>query len=124
MEGIGYWLFCYFVIPADKYINFFFSAAEDRDEGIPNFETLIQHDCNTIRPFDRTNLDNMEDWIAQGRTFKTKNTFVKYNHAYGIPILGREYFTDDSMRRACYLVRWILIICTRRVFKVVFTNYI
>jgi len=82
-------------------------AAEDRDEGIPNFETLIQHDCNTIRPFDRKNLDNMEDWIAQGRTFKTKNTFVKYNHAYGIPILGREYFTDDSMRRACYLVRFL-----------------
>jgi len=88
-------------------------AAEDRDEGIPNFETLIQHDCNTIRDFDRKNLDNMEDWIVQGRTKhtfvqgRTKDTFVKYNHAYGIPILGNANFTDDSMRRACYLVRFL-----------------
>ena len=71
-------------------------------EDIPDF---IEHDCNTIRPFDADNL-LMEDWIAQGRTkWKHRNQLVKYNHAYGIPIVGKEHFMDESMRRACYLVR-------------------
>merc|ERR1719154_925096 len=68
----------------------------------------IEHDCNTIRPFDEDNLI-MEDWILQGRTqWKQKNgANVKYNHAYGIPIIGKAHFSDDSMRRACYLVRFL-----------------
>jgi len=67
----------------------------------------IEHDCNTIRPFDADNLI-MDDWIAQGRTkWKDENEIVKYNHAYGIPIIGKGHFTDDSMRRACYLVRYL-----------------
>jgi len=73
-------------------------------EDIPDF---IEHDCNTIRPFDADNL-LMEDWIAQGRTkWKHSNQLVKYNHAYGIPIVGKEHFMDESMRRACYLVRYL-----------------
>merc|ERR1712227_644119 len=76
------------------------SSVKREEDDIPDY---TQHDCNTIRPFHVDNLV-MEDWIVNGRNFKTKNTFVKYNHAYGIPILGRDYFTDDSMRRACYLV--------------------
>merc|ERR1719186_2230721 len=73
---------------------------EEDTEDVPDY---IQHDCNTIRPF-----NDMEDWLAQERTWRTKGgENVKYNHAYGIPIVGKEYFTEDSMRRACYLVRFL-----------------
>ena len=84
----------------------YFPSSWSTEDDIPEYSKLITHDCNTIRKFDVNNLE-MEDWINNGRTWTGKKlvNFVKYNHAYGIPILGRAEFTDDSMRRACYLVR-------------------
>jgi len=81
--------------------------------GVPDYQKLITHDCNTIREFTLNKTLNtepsvMEEWISQNRNWKGVNKFVKYNWAYGIPILGMEHFTDDSMRRSCYLVRYLL----------------
>lgn len=98
---------------------------EDIDEGKeaqePDFETLIQHDCNNIKEFNETNVTLMPKWIEGGKGFgwfnsrikkRIKNNwpvdpFVKYNYAYGIPIFGTRSFSDDSMKRACYLVRFL-----------------
>jgi len=91
---------------------------EDEDEGtdkytewgpdMPDYNKLKQHDCNTIREFDVDNVE-MEPWIRRGRKFKDKRMrkYIKYNWAYGIPIFGTHKFLDDSMRRACYLVRYL-----------------
>ena len=52
------------------------------------------------------------EWLEKNKDFKwmkrLDNEFVKYNHAYGIVIFGIANFTDDSMRRACYLVRYLI----------------
>ena len=73
-------------------------------KAIPEFDKLITHDCKTIREFDYKNPD-MESWISQNRKWKGMEKFTKYNWAYGIPIVGMEHFSDDAMKRACYLVR-------------------
>merc|ERR1719186_2334808 len=71
--------------------------------------------------FDELNVDLVPKWIEGGKDFNgfkkrrnkkikknlESNPFVKYNHAYGIPVFGTKSFTDDSMRRACYLVRFL-----------------
>jgi len=78
-------------------------------KAMPPFEQLIKHDCNTIRTFDWNNPEgSMEEWIHQNRKWgKKMKPFTKYNWAYGIPILGMPHFTDDAMKRACYLVRFL-----------------
>jgi len=75
-------------------------------------DDFIDHDCNTIRDFDSSTpySSEAEEWIYRyRRNWNTEKYFqlVKYNHAYGIPVLGMPWFTDDSMRRACYLVRFL-----------------
>ena len=37
-----------------------------------------------------------------------RNFYKKFNHAYGIPILGSDKVTDKAMKRACYTVRFML----------------
>jgi len=81
---------------------------------LPDYDTLRSHDCQTIRPFTlkkekrgKILPEVMPEWISQGRKWSGVKDFVKYNWAYGIPILGTEDFTDESMKRACYLVRYM-----------------
>ena len=92
-------------------MNFLFRV--EGMKAMPPFEQLIKHDCNTIRTFDWNNPEgSMEEWIHQNRNWGNKiKPFTKYNWAYGIPILGMPHFTDDAMRRACYLVRYIPFLC-------------
>jgi len=73
----------------------------------PSFDTLRTHDC-TVKPFD-FEIENkkMPKWIARDGILKKYKKYKKWNHAYGIPIFGAETFSDDSMRRACYLVRYL-----------------
>jgi len=80
------------------------------------------HDCNTIREFEagtlfpeylnrnRATLWEEKDGKRQefDKGSRWKDDIVKYNHAYGIPIVGQAHFTDDSLKRACYLVRFLL----------------
>ena len=38
---------------------------------------------------------------------KAERQFRKYNHAYGIPMMGTDSFSDESMKRGCYLIRLV-----------------
>ena len=37
--------------------------------------------------------------------YRKAKEIAKYNHAYGIPVFGMAHFKDESMKRACYLIR-------------------
>ena len=84
---------------------------------IPDY---TDHDCKTIRQFEAgklvpeyLNRNRMKKWEKKGNEKKKvfdndskwKDDIVKYNYAYGIPIVGQTHFTDESLKRACYLVR-------------------
>ena len=60
-----------------------------------------------MRPFQYEARKELPEWIIDRRILEKAKLdhFTKWNHAYGIPIFGIESFSDDSMRRACYLVR-------------------
>jgi len=66
-------------------------------------DDILDHDCKNIRTIDRNNL---HPYLK--RIHKIKAPFVKWNHAYGIPIMGIEGFKDESMLKACHLVRFLL----------------
>lgn len=74
------------------------------NENIPDF---LEHDCNTIKKYTKENIEAEPWWIKGKSVPMRKNIYQKYNHAYGILIAGAAHFTDDSMKRACYLVRYI-----------------
>jgi len=75
------------------------------DDGLINYLPAddLSHDCKTIRPIDHLKAKN-DPFLKQ---FKIKKIYVKYNFAYGIPIFGVANFTDESMLRACYLLRYL-----------------
>lgn len=42
-------------------------------------------------------------------TFITKyNYYRKYTHAYGIPVISSYAVSDEALKRACYVVRFLL----------------
>jgi len=51
----------------------------------------------------------MKSWLSQNREWNQNSVkqYKKYNYAYGILILGKTALSDESMRRTCYLVRYI-----------------
>ena len=81
-------------------------------------DDILVHDCATIRDFqadlDKNDMDN-EVWkiVSNGREvnkngpkgYRRVMSIAKYNHAYGIPVFGMAHFKDESMKRACYLIR-------------------
>ena len=78
---------------------FLFNSFSNRLTDLPADD--LSHDCKTIRPIDRSKVKD-DPFLNQ---FKVKKIYVKYNFAYGIPVFGVANFTDDSMLRACYLLR-------------------
>jgi len=64
----------------------------------------VTHDCQNIRKIDHANFK--QDPVLRNLK-KIKKSYVKFNHAYGIPILGVKDFRDESMLRACYLLRYL-----------------
>ncbi|KAK2191474.1 hypothetical protein NP493_53g21032 [Ridgeia piscesae] len=42
------------------------------------------------------------------RSMRIDNYYQKYMHAYGIPVLGASSVSDRAMRRACYVLRFLL----------------
>ena len=110
---------CYaFVIPLELETLVFSDEDSEIDDGEdgpydPSFDELITHDCQNIREFNKETIkEDMGRFKFNGHVGFTKedekrkkHPWAKWNHAYGIPILGRKEFTDDSMKRACYLIR-------------------
>jgi len=85
-------------------------------------EDILAHDCATIRDFQADLEKNDQSdpvWriVSNGREGKIKRKYpkgyrkvkniAKYNHAYGIPVFGMAHFKDESMKRACYLIRFL-----------------
>ena len=90
------------------------------DDDIPDFDTLRQHDCNTMRKFDSKNatqmnnewpLSNIKEWKLDWTPKKYQHKvnlsepYTRYNYAYGIPIIAVDSFPEEALKRACYLVR-------------------
>jgi len=86
-------------------------------------DDIIAHDCATIRDFQadlKKDDQKNEFWkmISNGRNpkktrkgslgYRKVKEITKYNHAYGIPVFGLAHFKDESMKRACYLIRFLL----------------
>ena len=84
-------------------------------EGIPDY---IGHDCNNVRAFNPDDPYNLvPDYVAKtiarrfsGREAKCsirrcQNT-TQYNHAYGIPVFGKFNVLEETMKRACFLIRY------------------
>ena len=42
------------------------------------------------------------------RQYDLDQFYQRYTHAYGIPILSSEKVRDDALKRACYVVRFML----------------
>lgn len=74
----------------------------------------LEHDCLTIKEYTYENF-MCEPWNKGLSRKKFKNfkddsekKYVKYSHAYGIPMIGTAKFSDESMKRGCYLIRYIM----------------
>ena len=76
------------------YIFIFSNLADDN----------LNHDCENIREIVHANQAWKSDPILKNLQ-KIKTRYIKYNHAYGIPLLGIESFKNESMIRGCYLIR-------------------
>ena len=98
------------------YQNFRDECDEEVDKNTDprTIEDYTDHDCKTIRKFNESEPQLVPHIMGTIRlnckgTFWIKktmrDTIVKYNSAYGIPIFGQEHFTDEAMIRACYLIR-------------------
>ena len=100
-------------------MNLYLSESTD-DDDIPDFDTLRQHDCNTMRKFNSTNatqmnnewpLSNIKEWKLDWTPKKYQHKvnlsepYTRYNYAYGIPIIAVDSFPEEALKRACYLVR-------------------
>jgi hypothetical protein len=74
------------------------------------------HPAKTLRP-GQASLDHACDKVTSvpSELRKAENMFpnglhadyVKYTHAYGIPIVGTKTATDEGLKRACYVVRYL-----------------
>lgn len=88
----------------------------DSGKGLPTVSDLppdrIDHDCETIRTIDWEDQENWPEELKRiGALPKPKtdghDKYVKWTHAYGMPVLGISTFEDVSMRRSCYLARYL-----------------
>ena len=53
--------------------------------------------------------DSVSNTIPSELTFITKHKYYsKYTHAYNIPIVSSDKVSDDALKRACYVVRFML----------------
>ncbi len=52
------------------------------------------------------NITAVPDWIKED--FRLSGLYTKYTSAFKIPILGTSLADDDAMKRACYIVRFML----------------
>lgn len=82
--------------------------------GIPDNEVvleddIIDHECANIKyltlPRNKQNDKDLPPLLK--RLKGVPHRYVKWTHAYGIPILGIDTFTETSMKKACYLVRYL-----------------
>jgi len=102
------------------------SEEADEDEEVPyipdddtydpeKVDDILVHDCGNIRDFQadyaKNDLTNpLWKLVANGREpkrYRKLPQIKKYNHAYGIPVFGVAHFKDESMKRACYLIRYL-----------------
>ena len=44
----------------------------------------------------------------QRQWYSLSSFYQKYTHAYGIPILSSHLTSDKALKRACYIVRFML----------------
>jgi len=80
------------------------------DDQVVLSDDITDHDCNNVRRFDREDTENLHPYLQRLNKVALKSKdkiYVKWNHAYGIPILGIDTFTDTAMKKACYLVRYL-----------------
>ena len=66
-----------------------------------NFKNISEpngHQCDTVGPVPR-------DVRLQ---YDLDQFYQRYTHAYGIPILSSYKVRDDTLKRACYIVRFML----------------
>jgi len=87
---------------------------EKPDQVLPEDNT--SHDCKNVHriPVDRgdgPDRDNLPEYLA--RVYTSRKTgipkeYVKWNHAYGFPVLGVEEFSTEAMQKACYLIRFLM----------------
>ncbi|CAM1305329.1 Uncharacterised protein g4005 [Pycnogonum litorale] len=71
---------------------------EDLNNGTRSHQESLQHSCEEIRRVP----------IATRLTFRIDFRYEKYTEAYGIPIVGSYQVDDRAIKRACYLVRFML----------------
>jgi len=74
----------------------------------------IDHACENVRAIDWEDQDNFPEELKRIVSSVDKiqkkhenEDFVKFTHAYGMPVLGISTFEDVSMRRSCYLLRYL-----------------
>jgi len=74
-----------------------------------NITDHIEHDCMNVLEFDPENPRNLEpDWIGKHiNSFRKVKQITQYNHAYGIPVFGQGHIKEETMKRACYLIRFL-----------------
>ena len=66
---------------------------------------------SSLRPGNPTNdhMCNHVTSIPSHLTFITRyRHYQKYTHAYGIPIVSSGYVSDAALKRACYVLRFLL----------------
>ena len=97
-----------------------YDDVEKREETFAGSDgDYLDHDCLTIKKYTK------ENWFAEPwntgdskKKFKQnkpgaragrfkRGVYTKYNSAYGIPMIGTEIFSDESMLRGCYLIRYL-----------------
>lgn len=86
---------------------------EDEDDATDNgydhgIEDYLDHDCENVRNFTVDEpVGLIPSHINRPYKYRSKHLIVKYNSAYGIPVFGKEHFTDAAMKRTCYLIRYL-----------------
>ena len=105
-------------------LSHYFFREDDEDQEEPyipdddaydpkKVDDILVHDCGNVRDFQadyaKNDLTNpLWKLVANEREpkrYRKLPKIVKYNHAYGIPVFGVEHFKNESMTRACYLIR-------------------
>jgi len=98
--------------------EFSFLETVDSGKGLPTVSDLLpdrtDHDCENVRQIDWEDQDSLPEElrriVSSGKKIQNKHEnedFVKFTHAYGMPVLGISTFEDVSMRRSCYVLRYL-----------------
>jgi len=87
-------------------------SEEEYDRSVPD---ITEHNCKTIYQFvqpadPKVHPRNLEpSYIGKNMKYVHKaRSVTQYNHAYGIPIFGEAHIKPETMKRACYLVRYLM----------------